>query len=533
MNRTLLQIKTKITDFWNNRSKLQKILMIGGFAAAIILTIIIAIFASSEKMVPLYKDLSAEEAGQIKKVLDEKGVPTELADNGTVIKVPEEKVDSLKVDLAAEGLPKSGSIDYSFFSQNASFGMTDNEFDVLKAEATQTELSNLIKGMEGIKDAKVMINLPKESVFIGEEKPEASASIVLQIKPGYTPDKSQITGLYHLVSKSVPNLDPKNIVIMDQNSNYYDQNSGNSGNSSGDTYASQREIKTQIEKDLQRQVQSLLGTMMGQDKVAVSVTTDIDFTQEKRKEDLVEPVDKENMAGIVVSSEKISETYAGDGAQAGGVNGTGDQDVTNYAETEDGNQNGNYEKSEDRLNYEVNRIHKEIAESPYKVRDLGIQVLVEPPDPKNPTSLTQERQDDIKNILSTIVRTSIDKSENQNLSDEDLQNKIVVSVEKFDGKATFDTEKETGGIPLWAYIAGGVLLVALIGFIFWLVRRRKNDDEEYEEEWYEMPQEPVRVADVNDEKETEESVRRKQLEKMAKDKPEEFAKLLRSWLTED
>lgn len=287
MNRTLTQIKTKITDFWNKRSKLQKILMIGGFAAAVILTIIIAIFASSEKMVPLYKDLSAEEAGQIKQVLDEKGVSSELADNGTVIKVPEEQVDSLKVELAAQGLPKSGSIDYSFFSQNASFGMTDNEFDVLKAEATQTELSNLIKGMDGIKDAKVMINMPKDSVFIGEEKPEASASIVLQIKPGYTLDKGQINGLYHLVSKSVPNLDPKNIVIMDQNSNYYDQNSEGAGGTAGDTYASQREIKTQIEKDLQRQVQSLLGTMMGQDKVAVSVTTDIDFTQEKEKKTLL------------------------------------------------------------------------------------------------------------------------------------------------------------------------------------------------------------------------------------------------------
>lgn len=51
------------------------------------------------------------------------------------------------------------------------------------------------------------------------------------------------------------------------------------------------------------------------------------------------------MAGIVVSSEKISETYSGDGAKAGGVNGTGDKDVTNYAETEDGNNNGNYEKA--------------------------------------------------------------------------------------------------------------------------------------------------------------------------------------------
>ncbi|WP_077736846.1 flagellar basal-body MS-ring/collar protein FliF [Bacillus sonorensis] len=533
MNRTLLQIKTKITDFWKNRSKWQKILMISVFAAAVILSIVIGILASTNKMVPLYKDLSAEEAGQIKQVLDEKGIPSEVASDGSIIKVPEENVDSLKVDLAAEGLPKSGSIDYSFFGENAGFGMTDNEFDVLKVKATQTELTNLIKGIDGIKDAKVMINLPKDSVFVGEEKPEASASIVLQVKPGHTLDQSEINGLYHLVSKSVPNLDQKNIVIMDQNSNYYDQNSEGIGNSSGNSYASQREVKAQIEKDLQRQVQSLLGTMMGQDKVAVSVTTDIDFTQEKRTEDLVEPVDKENMEGIVVSSEKISETYSGNGAQAGGVNGTGDEDVTSYAETEDGNNNGDYEKSEDRLNYEVNRIHKEIAESPYKVRDLGIQVLVEPPNAKNLASLTQERQDDIKNILSTIVRTSLDKSENEQLTDEDLQSKIVVSVSSFDGKQTMDTEEATGGIPLWAYIAGGAGLVAAIGLIIWLIRRRKNADEEYEEEWYETPQEPIRVADVNNEKETEESVRRKQLEKMAKDKPEEFAKLLRSWLTED
>ena len=41
------------------------------------------------------------------------------------------------------------------------------------------------------------------------------------------------------------------------------------------------------------------------------------------------------------------------------------------------------------------------------------------------------------------------------------------------------------------------------------------------------------VDDINDEQETEATVRRKQLEKMAKEKPEEFAKLLRTWISED
>lgn len=88
--------------------------MVSGLAAFIILLIVVIIFTSSEKMVPLYKDLSAEEAGKIKEELDTKKVSSELADGGTVIKVPESQVDSLKVQLAAEGLPKTGSIDYSF-----------------------------------------------------------------------------------------------------------------------------------------------------------------------------------------------------------------------------------------------------------------------------------------------------------------------------------------------------------------------------------------------------------------------------------
>lgn len=202
MNRTLMQMKTKTSAFWNNRSKTQKILMVSGLAAFIILLIVVIIFTSSEKMVPLYKDLSAEEAGQIKEELDTKKVSSELADGGTVIMVPESQVDSLKVQLAAEGLPKTGSIDYSFFGKNAGFGLTDNEFDVLKVDATQTELSNLINEMDGIKSSKVMINMPKEAVFVGEDQPEASASIVLQINRATHLIKARSTGCTILFLKA-------------------------------------------------------------------------------------------------------------------------------------------------------------------------------------------------------------------------------------------------------------------------------------------------------------------------------------------
>ena len=58
---------------------------------------------------------------------------------------------------------------------------------------------------------------------------------------------------------------------------------------------------------------------MGQDKVVVSVTTDIDFKQENREENLVQPVDEENMAGIEISAQRISETFTGENPVVGGT----------------------------------------------------------------------------------------------------------------------------------------------------------------------------------------------------------------------
>lgn len=47
--------------------------------------------------------------------------------------------------------------------------MTDNEFNVLKLDALQTEIANLIKSVEGINDANVVITLPEESVFVSDQ----------------------------------------------------------------------------------------------------------------------------------------------------------------------------------------------------------------------------------------------------------------------------------------------------------------------------------------------------------------------------
>ncbi len=532
MNESFKKFTEQIKSFWASKTKKQKISMGAIFLITVILISVVSFFATRTTLVPLYSNLSPSETGTIKENLDGRGIPSEISEGGSTIMVPNEQVDTLKVELAAEGIPNSGSIDYTFFSQNAGFGMTDNEFNVMKLDAMQTELAQLIKGIEGIQDAKVMINLPEKQVFLNDEVQKASASIVLNTDPGFSFDQKQIKSLYHLVSKSVPDLPTENIAIMNQFFEYFDLESQNNS-MGGSNFAGQMNIKKEVERDIQRQVQNMLGTLIGFNKVVVSVTTDIDFTQENREENLVTPVDEENIEGIAVSAQRITETFSGEGANPGGTAGAGDaNEPTNSGVTygSSSESNGDYERMEETINSEVNRIHKEIVESPYKIRDLGIQVMVEPPNPDEVNSLPQDRVDDIRQVLSTIVRTSIDKDANPELTEEAIQDKVVVSVQPFNGKVDVVAEQKPF-LPWWTYVVGGVLLVVILLLIFFLLRSRKKEKiEDFEVE--EMKQ-PVEIPEIEPKEETEGSIRRKQLERMAKDKPEEFAKLLRTWLTED
>ncbi|MCR6107073.1 flagellar M-ring protein FliF [Salipaludibacillus agaradhaerens] len=527
MNDKLINYKNKTTEFWQSRTKNQKGMLIGSVLLVLTLLLLFMWMGSRTSYVPLYSNLSVQETGEIKATLDSRGVANEVSSDGTTIMVPESMVDDLKVTLAAEGIPNSGRIDYSTFSDNMGFGTTDSEFQLLERAALQTSLEDLIRNIDGVQSSQVMLTMPEESIWLSDDPNEATASVLLNLQAGYTMDENQIRSMYHLVSRSVPNLPVENIVIMDQMSRYLElDDNSTTGGSSLSVYEQQRAIQRDIEKDIQRDLQQMLGTMMGPDKVLVSVTTDVDFTQENRQEELVEPVDEENMEGIAVSVERITETYEGTDLEDGGVVGTGETDIPGYQGIVGAGQ-GDYEKIEERINNDVNRISKEIVESPYQIRDIGIQVMVEPPDPEDPLSLSQQSVNDIQQILGQVVRTSINSDVTAEWEEDDINERIYVSAQEFFGKAEF--EEPATGTPFWYYIVGALVAVVIL-LIFLLVRRNRTDDEEdmvvSEQTGYDM-------TPFDEGPETEEKARRKQLEQLAKDKPEEFSKLVRTWLSED
>src|SRR5690625_543683 len=162
----------KIKLLWIESSKTQNILFLSLRSVVVIVLAVMYILSYYTIYVPLYTNLPLQEVNQIKEELDARNIPYELKYGGKTITVPEDKSEQLLVEWAGKGIPNSGNIDYSFFSENASWGITDNEFNMMKLAAMETELAKLIPRIDCIDDADVMITLPEESVFINDSTEE-------------------------------------------------------------------------------------------------------------------------------------------------------------------------------------------------------------------------------------------------------------------------------------------------------------------------------------------------------------------------
>jgi len=87
-------------------------------------------------------------------------------------------------------------------------GLTEFQEKVTYQRALEGELSRTIMGIKGIKSARVHLALPKETIFIEKERPP-SASVLIQLRPGYQLTSSQIKGIVNLVSELFQNSNLK------------------------------------------------------------------------------------------------------------------------------------------------------------------------------------------------------------------------------------------------------------------------------------------------------------------------------------
>jgi flagellar M-ring protein FliF len=317
----------------------------------------------------------------------------------------------------------------------------------------------------------------------------------------------------------VPNLQVDDITITSTTAGEL-ASSGKAGVSSGGLVETQFDITHKFESDLKRNIQQFLTPLVGTENMVISVVSSLNFDKKSTQADNVVPLPNNDNKGIIISEQHVGESSKGQDGSAGGVAGPGQTDVSNYPGAS-GSSASSSDKTQDIVNYEPSRVKDEIQYAPYKVKDVSISVGVDA------KVMTPQRQAAIQQILITNVRTLLAES-GQNLTDPQLAQRVSVLSQTFDGTAGQSSGWTVS--PYW--LAGlGVLAAALLGGAGYFVYRRRKNAQNAAMEEEELPR--VELPPIDIDRTANESQVRKQLESLAKRKPDEFVNLLRTWLVDE
>ena len=294
-----------------------KLTMGAGLLALAGAVLAVTLWSSQGDYRPLFSGLADKDGGAVIGQLAAMQVPYKHEAGGTIL-VPAGQVYELRMKLAALGLPKGGSGNTVGFElmDKSSIGQTQFAERLNFQRGLQGELARTIKEMADVADARVHLAIPQQNGFFREQQ-KPSASVMLTLRGGRTLDRSQIAGIVHLVSSSVPELSPKAVSVLDQTGALISQ-TGADGANGLDTQ--QLQYKQQVEAGYNKRIFDLLEPVVGRDNLRSTVTADVDFSQTEATAEEYRPNQGANTQAAVRSSQS-NESNNSNAAQPTGVPG--------------------------------------------------------------------------------------------------------------------------------------------------------------------------------------------------------------------
>jgi len=297
-----------------------KLTMGAGLLALAGAVLAITLWSAQGDYRPLFSGLSDKDGGAVIGQLSALQVPYKHEAGGTIL-VPAGQVYELRMKLAAQGLPKSGSgsigstVGFELMDKS-SIGQTQFNERLNFQRALEGELTRTITAMSDVADARVHLAMPQQNGFFREQQ-KPSASVMLTLRGGRSLDRSQIAGIVHLVSSSVPELAPKAVSVLDQTGALLSQTGADPATGLD---GQQLQYKQQIEAGYNKRIFELLEPVVGRDNLRSTVTADVDFSQTEATAEEYRPNQGPNAQAAVRSSQN-SESNNANAALPTGVPG--------------------------------------------------------------------------------------------------------------------------------------------------------------------------------------------------------------------
>ncbi len=374
-----------------------RILIMGGvFAILGVFFYFIGTSVSTSSMSTLYTDLDPAAASSISQQLTAENIPFGTNATGTIITVPSDKVDQLRLRFATEGLA-GGVIGKEIFDGESSFGRTSFELNINYVRAIEGELARTIKSIRSVREVRVHVVMPERRPFQrGENSP--SASILLQTSGAFGAEQAQ--AIQALVASSVPGLSSDRITITDTNGRLLADGAGKNEISN---FSDLEEARLGKERIYRNKIEDLIGSVVGRGLVRAEVSVTMDMNRTTTSQTSFDPDGQ-----VVVSSQTSEETSE---EPLPGGQATVSNNIPGAQPGADANNNSESSKINETTNFENSKTETVIVQEPGRVTQVRVSVLVDYQRTLDasgatvgtPTERPQAEIDQIRNLVMTAL----------------------------------------------------------------------------------------------------------------------------------
>lgn len=449
-------------------------LMVAG-AAAIAVIVALFLWMRSPDYRVLLSNLSAKDGGDIVSQLTQMNMPYQLADNGSAILVPADKVHELRLKLAQAGLPKGGNTGFELLDKEQ-FGISQFSEQVNYQRALEGELSRTIESLSPVQTARVHLAIPKPTLFVREQK-SPTASVTVGLLPGRALDEGQISAIVHMVSGSVSGLTSSNVIIVDQAGRLLTNND----NSQQSVSTSQMRLTQETEARLKQRIEDLLAPLVGRANVQAQVTAQVDYSKVEQTAEEYKPNQQPDSAAV--RSRQSSQSQQNSNGGPGGVPGAlsnqpvsapaapvetakADTKDNKNASPADNKSNSNINsQSDETTNYEVDRKISHTQRQIGVVDRLSVAVIINwlPQKKEDGTEEMQPLPPEMIKEIESLTREAMGYSVSRGDS-------LSITNSRFtdEGQLTEEPSLFTSPVIIaQALEYGKILLLLLVGWLLW------------------------------------------------------------------
>lgn len=342
---------------WAALSVGRKVVVVLSTVAVFAAVLALGRMASQPTMALLYAGLEAQAAADVIGALEAQGAIYEV--RGDAVFVEAARRDALRMTLAGEGLPASGTQGYEILDSLTGFGTTAQMFDAAYWRAKEGELARTISSSPHVRTARVHIANPGSRPFRRDQAASASVTVT---PAGGPLSAAHGKALKFLVASAVTGLAPEDVTIIDVNGGLIAaEETGAPAALNGDDRAAL----------LKERVERLLEARVGFGKAVVEISLETDNQSEQIIERVIDPDSR-----VAISTE-TTETVSRS-------NDTRSSAVTVASNLPDGDGEGsagaassNNSETRERTNFEISETQREVTRAPGAIKRLTVAVLVD------------------------------------------------------------------------------------------------------------------------------------------------------------